>query len=329
MKHRNIALFVTDAGCPHRCSFCNQAEITGNPQSARPEDVAPAVETALRAGTHGAQLAFFGGSFTCIPRGEMTAFLEAAQPYIADGSISGIRVSTRPDGISPEILDILERYHVEAVELGAQSMDDEVLLLNRRGHTAEDVVKASALIAERDIELGLQQMTGLYGSSPQKDLDTAEKLISLHPATIRIYPTLVMEHTENAARYYRGDYIPETVDEAVQTCTPILQSYLDAGIRVIRLGLHAGGNVEEGYLAGPWHPAFRELVEGSLYLQKAEALLRGRKPGRYRLLVRPSEISKMTGQKRKNIIELEKYGFLCRVRGKADLSPFEIRIEEE
>lgn len=143
MKHSNIALFVAGVGCPHRCTFCDQRTITGEPETASPEDVAPAVRTALESGTRGAQLAFFGGSFTAVPRPYMISLLEAARPFVEDGSVSGIRISTRPDSVGDEVLDILEDYGVEAVELGAQSMRDRVLKLNRRGHTADDVVEAA------------------------------------------------------------------------------------------------------------------------------------------------------------------------------------------
>lgn len=326
MSHSNIALFVANAGCPYRCTFCNQFTITGEPETAKPEDVAPAVETALRSGTKHAQIAFFGGSFTAIPRDYMISLLEAARPFVEDGSVTGIRLSTRPDCIDDEILDILQAYGTEAIELGAQSMSDSVLTLNRRGHCAEDVVRASEKIRSRGLELGLQMMTGLYGSTPETDLKTAQELIALKPQTVRIYPTIVIEGTELARLYREGKYVPQTLDEAADLGARLLLSFEQNGIRVIRLGLHSGGNVEEGYVAGPYHPAFRELCEGKIYLQAAKDALRGRKPGPYTLYVRPSEISKMTGQKRKNIIELDQYNFHCRVRPDSGLRKYEVRV---
>lgn len=326
MSHSNIALFVANAGCPYRCTFCNQFTITGEPETAKPEDVAPAVETALRSGTKHAQIAFFGGSFTAIPRDYMISLLEAARPFVEDGSVTGIRLSTRPDCIDDEILDILQAYGTEAIELGAQSMSDSVLTLNRRGHCAEDVVRASEKIRSRGLELGLQMMTGLYGSTPETDLETAQELIALKPQTVRIYPTIVIEGTELARLYREGKYVPQTLDEAADLGARLLLSFEQNGIRVIRLGLHSGGNVEEGYVAGPYHPAFRELCEGKIYLQAAKDALRGRKPGPYTLYVRPSEISKMTGQKRKNIIELDQYNFHCRVRPDSGLRKYEVRV---
>ena len=329
MSHRNIALFVANAGCPHRCTFCNQFSITGEPETAQPEDVHAAMRTALQNGQTGGQIAFFGGSFTAVPRPYLTALLEAAAPYVEDGSVSGIRISTRPDAIDEDILRLLEKYHVTAVELGAQSMSDEVLRKNRRGHTAEDVETASRAIQAHGMELGLQMMTGLYGSTEAEDLATADRLIALHPDTVRIYPTLVMEGTELARLYRQGRYVPQTLEEAVRTCAGLLRRFHGAGIPVIRLGLHSGGGVEDGYLAGPWHPAFRELCEGRIYYEAAAEQLKRLPKGRYRLFVAPSEISKMTGQKRKNIIELEKHQFRCSVRPDSALQPYQIRIEAE
>lgn len=326
MSHSNIALFVANAGCPYRCTFCNQFTITGEPETAKPEDVAPAVRTALRSGTRHAQLAFFGGSFTAIPRDYMLSLLEAARPFVEDGSVTGIRISTRPDCIDDEILDILQEYGTEAIELGAQSMSDSVLRLNRRGHTAEDVERASGKIRSRGLELGLQMMTGLYGSSPEQDRETAKALISLKPQTVRIYPTIVIERTELARLYREGKYTPQTLEEAVELGADLLREFEQNGIRVIRLGLHSGGNVEDGYVAGPYHPAFRELCEGRIYLRLAREALRGKTPGSYTLFVRPSEISKMTGQKRKNIIELEKNQFHCKIRPDSGLRRYEVRV---
>lgn len=323
-EHANIALFVAHVGCPQRCTFCNQNVITGAPQTAQPEDVAEAVRTALASGTRGAQLAFFGGSFTAVDRNYMVSLLEAARPFVEDGSVSGIRCSTRPDAIDESVLELLKKYNVEAVELGAQSMDDRVLAMNRRGHTEDDVRRASALIHSFGMELGLQMMTGLYGDTDEGAMRTADELISLQPATVRIYPTVVLEGTELARLYAAGTYRPQTLPEAVSLCAALLPKFTDNGIRVIRLGLHSGGNVEDGYLAGAYHPAFRELVEGELYLQKVEELMKGLPEGEYTLYVKPSEISKITGQKRKNILKLKEHGYDCKVKGNAELEPFEV-----
>ncbi len=167
MKKSNISLFIPHVGCPNKCSFCNQNEITGQDDIPNAEDVKRAIETSLKKSGSGInEVAFFGGSFTAIDRDYMVSLLQAVQPYIKTHDITGIRCSTRPDAIDNEILDILKQFSVTSIELGAQSMDDEVLKANRRGHTSEDVIKASELIKEYNIELGLQMMTDLYMSSP-------------------------------------------------------------------------------------------------------------------------------------------------------------------
>lgn len=332
MSHKNIALFVAHVGCPNMCSFCNQHIISGKQETATAGDVDAAVETALNSGCCDGQLAFFGGSFTAIERPYMMELLRAAKPHVDRGEITGIRISTRPDAIDDEVLTILREYGVEAIELGAQSMDDTVLKLNRRGHTADDVRRASELIKAYGFELGLQMMTGLYGDSKEGAIKTAEELIKLQPATVRIYPTVVLEGTELAELYSIGKYKPETLDEAVETCATLLPMFEESGIKVIRLGLHSGGNVEDGYIAGAYHPAFRELVEGRIYFEKALLKLsdfEGGKDHTYKIFVNPKEISKMTGQKRQNIVQLKDNNYICNVFSNSGLQKYEILIEED
>lgn len=332
MSHKNIALFVAHIGCPRQCSFCNQHIISGKQETATPADVDEAVKTALDSGCCDGQLAFFGGSFTAIPRDYMLELLGAAKPYVDNGSITGIRISTRPDCIDEEILGILKEYGVEAIELGAQSMDDRVLEMNRRGHTSDDVRHASELIKSFGFELGLQMMTGLYGDTDEGAVYTANELIKLAPATVRIYPTVVLEHTELAELMAAGKYQPESLDSAVALCARLLPMFLDAGIKVIRLGLHSGGNVEDGYLAGAYHPAFRELVEGRIYFEKAREMLSKYKNPEghtYKIFVNPKEISKMTGQNKQNIVQLKDINYICNVFSNESLNRYEILIEED
>lgn len=332
MSHKNIALFVAHVGCPNMCSFCNQHIISGKQETATAADVDAAVKTALDSGCCDGQLAFFGGSFTAIERPYMMELLRAAKPHIDRGEITGIRISTRPDAIDDEVLTILLEYGVKAIELGAQSMDDDVLLKNRRGHTADDVRHASKLIKAYGFELGLQMMTGLYGDTEEGAIKTAEEIIKLQPETVRIYPTVVLEGTELADLYNAGKYKPETLDEAVETCAKLLPMFEDAGIKVIRLGLHSGGNVEDGYIAGAYHPAFRELVEGQIYFEKALTKLsqfEGGEDHTYKIFVNPKEISKMTGQKRQNIVQLRDNNYICNVFSNSGLQKYEILIEED
>ena len=331
-KHINIALFIPHEGCPHQCSFCNQRSISGAVKKPHSEDVKAAVETALRArDCAGAQLAFFGGSFTAIHREYMLELLDAAQPYLKKGQIAGIRVSTRPDAVDTPMLALLKQYGVTAIELGAQSMDDRVLFQNGRGHTAQDVEDASRRIQEMGFELGLQMMTGLPGDTPEGSVASARRLLSLRPDTMRIYPTIVLEGTPLARLYRAGNYIPQPLEEAVQLCAALLLLCEKAGVPVIRLGLHAGGEVQEGYLAGPWHPAFRELCEGELYYQNACSALQRILPqgGKAVLRVAPRFVSQMTGQRRRNLERLKEQGFDCRVKADASCQKYEVKAERQ
>lgn len=331
MKHINVALFVPHEGCPHMCSFCNQKTISGSVKKLAKEDIDEAVKIATEREYDKAdsEIAFFGGSFTAIDKEYMIYLLESAYPYVKKGLFKGIRCSTRPDAIDDEVLILLKKYGVTAIELGAQSMSDAVLAMNDRGHTAEDVVRASDLIKKHGFELGLQMMTGLYGDTDESAITTAEKIISLKPETVRIYPTVVLENTRLASLYETGKYIPQTVDEAVNLCSVLLGMFGEAKIKVIRLGLHSGGNVEEGYVAGAYHPAFRELCESRLYLEKCRELINKNKiTGKITIYVCPTEISKMTGQKRSNIKSLSEMGVYANIKPDEKLEKYMLRIEE-
>lgn len=331
MKHINVALFVPHEGCPHMCSFCNQKTISGSAKKLTKEDIDEAVRIATdrEYDKSNSEIAFFGGSFTAIDSEYMTYLLESAYPYVKKGLFKGIRCSTRPDAIDAEILNILKKYGVTAIELGAQSMSDKVLLMNDRGHTAEDIVRASELIRANGFELGLQMMTGLYGDTDESAIETAEKIISLKPDTVRIYPTVVLGNTRLASLYEKGEYTPQTVDEAVNLCSKLLDMFNEASIKVIRLGLHSGGNVEDGFVAGAYHPAFRELCESRLYLEKCCKLINDNDiTGNITIYVCPSEISKMTGQKRSNIESLAQMGISAQVKPDAKLGKYMLRIEE-
>lgn len=325
MRHANIALFVPHVGCKHRCSFCDQNTITGTERLPHAEDVDRAVEIALESGRADPQkteIAFFGGSFTAIERDYMNELLDAAAKYVHNGTVSGIRLSTRPDAIDDEILELLGSKGVTAIELGAQSMDDEVLRLNARGHSAEQVREAALRIREHSFTLGLQMMTGLYGSSREKDRQTAEELIALSPEQVRIYPTLILDGTALGELYRQGKYRTYSLEESVELCAGLLKRFFENGISVIRLGLHTVDS--ERYLSGPWHPAFRELCESELYFKEAAARLSS--AGSYTLTVAPSAVSKMTGQNKANIARLSALGFDCRVRAEAGLKEYEVRI---
>ena len=329
MKHINVALFVPDEGCPHRCSFCNQKTISGKSRRLEIEDIDSAVETALEsADCNKGEIAFFGGSFTAIDKAYMISLLERAKMYIDKGLFAGIRISTRPDCINEEILDILKLYGVTSIELGCQSMDDKVLKLNNRGHSAEDVVKSAKLIKEYGLEFGVQMMTGLYGDNDEIAIETAKKLIALSPDTARIYPTVVLENTELERLYKTGQYKPQSIDEAADLCSKLLLMFHETDIKVIRVGLHSGGNVEEGFVAGAYHPAFREICESRIYLRKVlDEINRQAMPkGDITVTIGTSFVSMMAGHKKANSEKLKEMGYNLKIKQDKNMKKYEIEV---
>ena len=327
-RHANISIFVPHIGCPNRCSFCDQCSITGTRKSPSAEDVDLAVAAAKAGGNYCPQtteIAFFGGSFTAIDREYMLDLLKAACRHVKDGSVSGIRISTRPDAVDEEVLSILKTYGVTSIELGAQSMDDHVLKMNDRGHTSQDVKNASALIKQFGFSLGLQMMTGLYGDRDESALRTASQLIALDPDTVRIYPTIVLKNTRLASLYHEKRYQPQTLDEAVSLAAKLYLLFTQNGIKVIRLGLHSLD--EEAFVAGPWHPAFSELCQSEILLKKVLSALKEK--GNYLIKVSKSDLSKMIGQKRGNLIRLKEKGYHCRVEPRDGFAPLQVEIVKE
>lgn len=332
MKHANVGLFVPHAGCPHCCSFCNQRTISGSVNELTTDDVISACEIAINSGNadpNNSEIAFFGGSFTAIDEEYMISLLKVAKKYIDEKHFKGVRISTRPDCINEHKLNILKEYGVTAIELGAQSMVDDVLIKNERGHSAQDVRNASNLIKEYGFSLGLQMMTGLYGSTDENDIYTAKEIIKLKPDTVRIYPTIVLENTTLAKKLESGEYSAQALDEAVRLCAKLLLMFDENNIKVIRLGLHSGGNVEEGYIAGAYHPAFRELCEGEIYLEKMLKELNGKDKNKsYQIEVAEKSISKAVGQSKRNEKALKNQGFCCKIKGNNFLSDYEIKVKE-
>lgn len=324
-KHSNISIFVPHIGCRNKCSFCNQRYITGTYKAPCDEDVKAAVSAARKSSKYNpetTEIAFFGGSFTAINRNYMIHLLETAAVFVEKGAVCGIRISTRPDAIDDEIIEILKKYHVTAVELGAQSLNNRVLKMNNRGHSADDVEKASKLIRQGGFELGLQIMTGLYGDSDNSCIKTAEKCIYLKPDTVRIYPTIVLKDTYLAALYADKIYKPQQLNDAIDLASRLYLLFTENNIRVIRLGLHS--IEKDAYIAGPWHPAFSELCLSKIMLEKALKLLDSK--GRYTIYVNKSDVSKMIGQKKSNIIHLESLGYYCKVQQKDDIENLQIEI---
>lgn len=330
MKHKNIAIFVPHAGCPHRCSFCDQHTITSQQMLPRAADVERICTQAFAeiGDLSETEIAFFGGSFTAIPRGYMLELLDAAQPFAE--RCRGIRISTRPDCIDGEILGILRAYHVTAIELGAQSLDDEVLRLNDRGHTSEDVRRASALIREQGFELGLQIMPGLYGASQASDLRSRNAVCEILPDTVRIYPVVILKGTKLGDLFLSGVYQPRPFDDMIEETADAMEAFHEAGIRVIKVGLHASEFVAGNALGGYYHPAFRELCESRIYRNRMESVIRSRSASSYTFAVHPTCISKAIGQKKANLRYFhETFGIDVQITADGSVPLFQAAIREE
>lgn len=326
MKKGNISIFVPHIGCPHKCSFCNQNTITGHENAPTSNDVKSAVETALKQNDYEYEIAFFGGSFTAINRQYMISLLQSAYSYVeCSNRISGIRISTRPDCIDDEVSILLKKYGVTAIELGAQSMNDDVLKMNMRGHSANDVKTASALIKSYGFELGLQMMTGLYGSDDNIDLFTAEEIINLKPDTVRIYPTVVLPNTYLATLYQQGRYIPNDVQKSVEICAKIVPLFNKNNIKIIRLGLHSSEDIAKNMLAGGYHPSIGELVVSRIMLNEILA----HKAGEYDVYINQKSISKLVGNKKSNLETLNKSGYKINIKFDDKINPNELKIEEK
>lgn len=313
MKQTNVSIFVPFAGCPHQCAFCDQKSISGSEKAPDPQQVFSLLEeqaSNLEQKGMAAEIAFFGGSFTAIPQDYMLRLLGAANMAMERFSVyTGIRCSTRPDCIDERIVDILKRNRVTAVELGAQSMSDEVLAANERGHTAEDVRRAAKIINKSGIELGLQMMTGLYRDSLERCLYTAEEFIRLSPKTVRIYPTVILKNTLLGKLFECGEYKSFPFEETVELCAKLLTRFEESDIKVIRLGLHASADVERDMLGGVYHPALREIVESRIMLEELKKRLADKEKGRYIVYTDPKNISKVTGQKKYNKKALLELGY--------------------
>lgn len=330
MRKFNIPIFVPHKGCPYDCVFCNQKRITGNLKETTPDDVTKTITEYLKTLPDtdcNIEVAFFGGSFTGIPIDEQSALMQRVDQYIKTGEIDGIRLSTRPDYITNEILANLKSYGVTTIELGVQSMVDDVLKASNRGHTSADVCNSVKLIRNYGFSLGLQMMTGLPGDTPSRSIETAKRIIELQPDFVRIYPTLTIKDTYLEKMYHKGEYRPQTLSEAVTLSKELLLMFEDAGIGVIRIGLQPTDEINENasVVAGPFHSSFGELVESAVYYDIITETISGLK-GDVTVYVNPKEISKATGNKRSNIIKIkENTGINIKIAPDSNLKKREVR----
>jgi histone acetyltransferase (RNA polymerase elongator complex component) len=309
-KARILPVFVPHLGCPHHCVFCDQNRITGKERAADAATVRRTVEEALRRspGVRGYQLAFYGGSFTAIPEAAQQELLDAAAPYLRSGVLSSLRLSTRPDAVDARTLERLRKAGVTVIELGAQSLDDEVLRAAGRGHTARQVRIASRAVQDAGFSLILQMMTGLPGQSAESAYSTAVEIAALHPDGVRIYPTVIVRGTELYERWKAGTYSEHTVEEAVRQCARIVPVFEEAGIPILRLGLNPTEELSGGdAAAGAYHPALGELVRSRILLDQMERQLDGvPAEGIIHLSVNRKTVSKAVGQHRQNLAQLRR-----------------------
>lgn len=313
IKTFHIPIFVPHKGCPHDCVFCNQRKITGRQREMTPKEAENTIKSYLETiekhnvnGTYYAEIAFFGGSFTAIETEKQTELLKMAQSYVNSGRVHGIRCSTRPDSINDDILSNCKKYGVTAIELGVQSADDMVLKLSERGHTFDDVKRASKLIKEYGIELGLQMMTGLPGDTFEKSIETAKKIASLSPQNVRIYPTLVMEGTRLMEMYEKGEYVPQSLSYAVSLAAEVAEVFISKNIEILRISLQTTDGVNAKTVIGPYHEAFAELVYSEIEKRKLEAHIKDNNMSDCILEVKTDKPSQVIGHNKSNKIYFKK-----------------------
>jgi histone acetyltransferase (RNA polymerase elongator complex component) len=331
-----IPLFLPQKGCPHQCAFCDQHKIAAQPHLIDdPKDLTEIVAGFLahRRRRGPTQIAFYGGNFLGMTPARVRRYLEWAARYVRQGVVDSLRFSTRPDTITSASLALIQDYPVRTVELGVQSMDDRVLAAACRGHNARDTRRAVARLTAAGYEIGLQIMTGLPDSTPTREAATVAEAIALQPSLVRIYPTLVLAGSPLAAAFQAGRYKPPDLEASIDRVARAWLAFTAAGIRVVRMGLHASPTLADpaSVLAGPYHPAFGELVLGRIFRAMAEAALRNMRPatGRIRLRVNPRRISAMTGMRRSTVAFLRQAFPLAAIEITADgkLAPNEMEVD--
>lgn len=333
MKHINIPIFIQHMGCPNQCVFCDQHAISGAHSFCLDkvrEDIEAAIATK---GDRECEIAYFGGSFTGIDRGLMIQLLDIAEEYVSKGLVSGIRMSTRPDYISPEICDILHRYTVSQVELGIQSFYDAVLEKSNRGHNAEAAYRAVRLLRAEGFSFVGQMMIGLPGATGESEKKTAEIICAEGAEGARIYPCIVFKNTPLEKMTRQGEYTPLSMEEAVGRSADVYRIFLERGVPVLKIGLHESENLhsEDTYFAGPNHPAIGELVRSRLFLDKITEKLSGcETDGKTVYIQVPmGAVSLASGHKRANKERImEKTGAKCvKILENSALSGYNISID--
>jgi len=327
-KHCNIPIFIPELACPHQCVFCNQEKISNTFSVPTPDEIGETIDSYLETISVGTEIniAFFGGSFTGIPQQEMISYLKVAYTYVKTGKVQGIRISTKPDYITDQILDILEQYGVTAIELGAQSTNDKILVKSGRGHKFDAIENAAKIIRKRNFELGLQMMLGLPYDTQKLSMQTARDIVRLKADTTRIYPTVVVQGTVLEKMYKKGDYHVLSMEDAISWSKEVLKIFNEAGVKVLRVGLHPSEELELGksLVAGPIHPSFKEMVLSELWndLLKDKQLNKGKSI----IHVAHSQLNYAIGYKAKNRNELLTMGYDIKFVANETLKDFELDV---
>ena len=315
-KQYIIPIFVPHLGCPNDCIFCNQKSISGQKSNMTKEKAKEIIENYLKSiDKENAQIeiAFFGGSFTAIEEERQEELLQVASEFVKSGQVSSIRVSTRPDAIDKNILKRLKKYKVKTIELGVQFSNNYILKRINRGHTFEDVKRAAKLIRWNGFRLGVQMMVGLPESTTIDEINTAKELIKLKPKMVRIYPVLVIKNTPLEKELEKGTYKPLTVVQAVEVCKEIVRLFHDKNIDIIRIGLQPTDEISEPgsekseVVAGPYHPAFRQLVESAMWYDAIVGKIKrlNVKVKEVEVTVNPVDANNVIGHKKENVKNLK------------------------
>lgn len=299
-KHISIPIFLPHYGCVNNCVFCNQKTITGKTGNPSLEEATKTIDTWLtsidKSKTY-VKIAFFGGNFLGLPESNQIDYLSLAQSYIDKGVVDSIRFSTRPDTIREKSLSKLSPFSVKNIEIGVQSMDDEVLNQAGRGHTVEDSIKAAKLINEMGYQLGMQMMVGLPGDDDEKSLQTAQKIAECKAVQTRIYPVLVLKNTDLADLFIAGKYKPLSIEEAIDRCVPLVEIFNQNKIKILKLGLHPSESFtsDKELLAGPYHPSFYQLVFSKIWRNKIVQIINNQKLNHLKIAVHSKNINYAIG----------------------------------
>lgn len=314
-----IPIFIPHQGCPQQCLFCNQVSISGT-RLRQENDAAVVRETVTKwlgfSQNHSeVQVAFYGGSFTCLPKKRQKMYLDAVQSFLEKGEVTSIRLSTRPDCMDDEICEFLLAHGVKTVELGVQSLDNYVLMASERGHSREDSLQAIRILQERGMELGIQLMPGLPYEGTLSFLATLNRVIECKPDFVRLYPTLVIKGSGLALEYNKGRYRPMSMNRAIALCCLAKERLELAGIQIMRMGLQPSETLEEELVAGPYHPSFGELVAARHWFRRVRPLLAGCPPEKQvHIQISNRDISAFVGPKRANIKRLQLLGLEKRLK---------------